>query len=92
MAFLQFARRRCDISVIEVGLGGRLDATNVLRSRVVLLTNSGKREAENRARLLAMGFAAELFDAVVSDLPFKSGDRVIEVGLARPPRERKRAG
>src|SRR5436190_535501 len=25
MAFLQFARRRCDVSVIEVGLGGRLD-------------------------------------------------------------------
>lgn len=48
---------------------GALDCLARLResgARVVLLTNSGKREAENRARLLAMGFAAELFDAVVT--------------------------
>ncbi|HET6370557.1 MAG TPA: folylpolyglutamate synthase/dihydrofolate synthase family protein [Nitrospiria bacterium] len=30
LAFLYFARRRVDIAVIEVGLGGRFDATNVL--------------------------------------------------------------
>ncbi|PSR22085.1 MAG: bifunctional folylpolyglutamate synthase/dihydrofolate synthase [Sulfobacillus acidophilus] len=30
LAFLAFGRRRVDIAVIEVGLGGRLDATNVL--------------------------------------------------------------
>lgn len=29
-AMLWFARRRCDIVVLEVGLGGRLDATNVI--------------------------------------------------------------
>ena len=30
LAFLWFARQKCDIAVVEVGLGGRFDATNVL--------------------------------------------------------------
>ena len=38
-ALLAFARARVDVAVAEAGLGGRLDATNVLRTRVVLLTN-----------------------------------------------------
>jgi len=37
MAFLLF-RERCDISVIEVGLGGRLDATNVITPELCLIT------------------------------------------------------
>ncbi|HEU5079882.1 MAG TPA: folylpolyglutamate synthase/dihydrofolate synthase family protein [Opitutaceae bacterium] len=39
MAFLQFARKKCDISVIEVGLGGRLDATNVVMPEVAVITS-----------------------------------------------------
>lgn len=39
MAFLQFARRRCDLAVIEVGLGGRLDATNILTPEVSVITS-----------------------------------------------------
>ena len=39
MAFLQFARKRCDISIIEVGLGGRLDATNIVTPEVSLITS-----------------------------------------------------
>jgi dihydrofolate synthase/folylpolyglutamate synthase len=41
MAFLQFARKRCDISVIEVGLGGRLDATNIVLPEVSVITSIG---------------------------------------------------
>lgn len=41
MAFLQFARRACDISVIEVGLGGRLDATNIVVPEVSAITSIG---------------------------------------------------
>jgi dihydrofolate synthase/folylpolyglutamate synthase len=40
-AFAEFAAHGVDVAVIEAGLGGRLDATNVLRSHVVLLTNVG---------------------------------------------------
>ena len=38
-ALAEFAVREVDVAVVEAGLGGRLDATNVLRSHVVLLTN-----------------------------------------------------
>lgn len=31
IAFEYFAREKCDVVVLEVGLGGRLDATNVIR-------------------------------------------------------------
>lgn len=40
-ALAAFAAARVDVAVVEAGLGGRHDATNVLRSRVVLLTNVG---------------------------------------------------
>jgi len=40
-AFAELAARGVDVAVVEAGLGGRLDATNVLRSHVVLLTNVG---------------------------------------------------
>ena len=41
MAFLQFARSQCDLSVIEVGLGGRLDATNIVLPEVSAITSIG---------------------------------------------------
>lgn len=41
MAFLQFTRQRCDIAVIEVGLGGRLDATNIVTPEVSVITSIG---------------------------------------------------
>ncbi len=40
-ALCAFAAAHVDVAVVEAGLGGRFDATNVLRSRVVLLTNVG---------------------------------------------------
>ncbi len=40
-ALAEFAARGVEVAVVEAGLGGRLDATNVLRSHVVLLTNVG---------------------------------------------------
>jgi len=40
-ALAAFAEAGVDAAVVEAGLGGRHDATNVLRSRVVLLTNVG---------------------------------------------------
>jgi dihydrofolate synthase/folylpolyglutamate synthase len=40
-ALAEFACQRVDAAVVEAGLGGRLDATNVLRAPVVVLTNIG---------------------------------------------------
>lgn len=41
MAFLQFARSRCDVAIVEVGLGGRLDATNVVEPEIAVITSIG---------------------------------------------------
>lgn len=39
MAFLYFAEQAVDIAVIEVGLGGRLDCTNIIQPDLSLITN-----------------------------------------------------
>src|SRR5215813_3492800 len=41
LTFLYFARHQVDIAVVEVGLGGRLDTTNVLTPQVAVLTPIG---------------------------------------------------
>jgi dihydrofolate synthase / folylpolyglutamate synthase len=40
-AFVAFAAARVDVAVVEAGLGGRLDATNTIPSRVTVLTSIG---------------------------------------------------
>ena len=40
-SFLYFAREKVDWAVVEVGLGGRLDATNILQPEAVVITNVG---------------------------------------------------
>jgi dihydrofolate synthase/folylpolyglutamate synthase len=42
MAFIYFARRRIEVGVIEVGLGGRLDATNLVNPVVSLISTISK--------------------------------------------------
>jgi dihydrofolate synthase/folylpolyglutamate synthase len=39
MAFLEFQRKAVDIAIVEVGLGGRLDATNILTPRLSIITS-----------------------------------------------------
>lgn len=41
MAFAHFAKEKVDIAIIEVGLGGRLDSTNIIRPEICLITNIG---------------------------------------------------
>lgn len=45
-AFVAFAAARVEVAVVEAGLGGRLDATNVLLSRVTVLTSIGLEHTE----------------------------------------------
>jgi len=40
-AYAELARQRVDVAVIEAGLGGRYDATNVIPSKVQVLTSVG---------------------------------------------------
>jgi dihydrofolate synthase / folylpolyglutamate synthase len=66
-ALAEFAEQGVDVAVVEAGLGGRLDATNVLDAGVVHLTNVGlehtdvlgsTREAIAREKLAVAGPAA----------------------------------
>ena len=93
-AFAEFATRGVDVAVVEAGLGGRLDATNVLRSHVVLLTNVGlehtdvlgETREEIAAEKLAVvqeGTVAVLPDPEFADL---AGEHVV-VGGAREAAE-----
>lgn len=41
MAFQYFAQQNVDIAVIEVGLGGRLDSTNIINPIISVITNIG---------------------------------------------------
>jgi dihydrofolate synthase/folylpolyglutamate synthase len=41
LAFAYFAKQNVDIAIIEVGLGGRLDSTNIIHPEVAVITNIG---------------------------------------------------
>ena len=41
LAFLAFAEEKVDVAIIEVGLGGRLDPTNIIHPLVSVITNVG---------------------------------------------------
>lgn len=41
MAFDYFAKEQVDVAVVEVGLGGRLDSTNVITPEISIITNIG---------------------------------------------------
>lgn len=41
MAFDYFSRKQVDIAIVEVGLGGRLDSTNIIKPLVSVITNIG---------------------------------------------------
>src|SRR5260221_5802973 len=50
VAFIAFANASCDVSVLEVGMGGRLDATNVVRPVAAVITPIGLDHTEYLGR------------------------------------------
>jgi dihydrofolate synthase/folylpolyglutamate synthase len=58
MAFLHFARRGVGVAAVEVGLGGRFDATNVLDPLVAVVTNISLEHTDYLGRTVA-AIAAE---------------------------------
>ena len=46
IAFLAFAKAKCDLAVLEVGMGGRLDATNVVTPIASVITPIGMDHTE----------------------------------------------
>ena len=54
LGFLYFAEQKCDFQVIEVGLGGRLDATNVINPEVVAITSISLEHTDVLGNTLAL--------------------------------------
>jgi dihydrofolate synthase/folylpolyglutamate synthase len=74
MAFLYFRRRMADVTVVEVGLGGRLDATNVIRPHVTVITNVALEHEEYLGRTVE-AIAGEKAGIVKSEVPVVTAAR-----------------
>jgi dihydrofolate synthase / folylpolyglutamate synthase len=72
MAWLYFARRRVDAVVLEVGLGGRLDSTNVCRPTAVILSSISLDHTKQLGETLA-SIAAEKAGIIKPGVPVLSG-------------------
>jgi dihydrofolate synthase/folylpolyglutamate synthase len=78
LAFLYFAERGVDIAVVEVGLGGRFDATNVLDPLVSVITSISLDHREYLGRTLS-AIAFEKAGIIKPGTPVVSG---VEGGAA----------
>jgi dihydrofolate synthase/folylpolyglutamate synthase len=77
MAFSWFADRAVDLGVIEVGLGGRLDATNVATSEVAVVTTIGLEHTEYLGSTVPL-IAAEKLAILDAGTTLVTGDLVPE--------------
>jgi len=84
MAFLQFAREKCDIALVEVGMGGKLDATNVVEPEIAVITSIGLDHTEflgdslEKIAAEKAGIIKHGRPVVIGVLP-EAADRVIRV-------------
>jgi dihydrofolate synthase/folylpolyglutamate synthase len=92
IAFLYFAQEQVDVAVIEVGLGGKLDGTNVLVPQVSIITNSSLDHTDVLGDSVALIAADEAGIArpgvpLVSDVNDPEARAAIEAGCreARAP-------
>jgi dihydrofolate synthase/folylpolyglutamate synthase len=73
MAFKYFMHSHVDIAVIEVGLGGRLDATNIISPVLSVITNIGKDHTEILGDTLEK-IAGEKAGIIKRNTPFIVGE------------------
>jgi dihydrofolate synthase/folylpolyglutamate synthase len=96
LALLWFARRKVDLVILEVGLGGRLDATNVITPLVSVITNVSMDHEMYLGNTLAE-IAAEKAGIIKENVPVVSGvgtgeteeERVVLAVVERFCNERK---
>jgi dihydrofolate synthase/folylpolyglutamate synthase len=78
MALDWFARSEADVAIVEVGLGGRLDATNVIRPRGAGVTSIGYDHMEYLGNTLEE-IAAEKAGIFKADIPAVIGESDPEI-------------
>ncbi|CAM1373785.1 bifunctional folylpolyglutamate synthase/dihydrofolate synthase [Tenacibaculum xiamenense] len=74
MAFNEFAVQKVDIAVVEVGLGGRLDSTNIITPEVSVITNIGLDHTQFLGETL-QEIAFEKAGIIKKNVPIVIGER-----------------
>jgi dihydrofolate synthase/folylpolyglutamate synthase len=74
MAFLSFAHHQVDWAIIETGMGGRLDATNIVAPRLTIITNISLEHRSYLGHTLT-DIAGEKAGIIKSDIPLVSAVR-----------------
>lgn len=80
MAFKYFAEEHVDVAVIEVGLGGRLDCTNIIKPELSIITNISFDHQQFLGNTLTE-IAGEKAGIIKSDIPVIIGETVPETRL-----------
>ncbi|TCI91725.1 bifunctional folylpolyglutamate synthase/dihydrofolate synthase [Tenacibaculum sp. M341] len=78
LAFDFFAKEQVDIAIIEVGLGGRLDSTNIITPEVSVITNIGLDHVQILGDTLPK-IAAEKAGIIKRNIPVVIGEKQEEV-------------
>ncbi len=78
LAFDYFAREEVEIAVIEVGMGGRLDSTNIITPEVAVITNIAKDHMEFLGNTL-VDIAKEKAGIIKDGIPLVIGEKRPEI-------------
>lgn len=73
LAFYHFARQQTDVAIVETGLGGRLDATNVLTPLLSVITNISLEHAQQLGNTIA-AIATEKAGIIKTGVPVVIGE------------------
>lgn len=77
MAFDYFSKEKVDIAIIEVGMGGRLDSTNIITPEVSVITNIGLDHTQFLGSTLG-AIAKEKGGIIKPNIPVVIGETQIE--------------
>lgn len=89
LAFEHFAKKQVDIAIVEVGLGGRLDSTNILNPELSIITNIGY-DHQNMLGNTLPEIASEKAGIIKKDVPLVIGEyqeEVFEVFLEKSKKQ-----
>lgn len=78
LAFQYFAEEKVDIAVVETGMGGRLDSTNILEPEISLITNIGLDHTRFLGNTLEL-IAAEKAGIIKENTPIIIGETQAEI-------------
>jgi len=89
LAFHYFAEQEVDIAIIEVGMGGRLDSTNIVRPSVTAITSISKDHTQflgDTLELIAKekaGIIKQHIPVILGELPDKAKSEIEIIALSK---------